>query len=82
MDRRRKLGVESDCGSWLRMVAQDWLEGYGPGGRKVAFPSAGARIAAGETILRMVEGCSEARSLQSDLESKLKEEIRKARRRP
>lgn len=78
--RKRKMGA-ADCTLWTRGVVTDWIDGRGPGGRTTAFPSPLARIAAGEALLRVAEGCLKDDPLLPVLERRLKDEIIAARRR-
>jgi hypothetical protein len=80
--RKRKIGWgPEDCASWTRGVVTDWIDGRGPGGRRTAFPSPLARIAAGEALLRVAEGCLKGDPILPTLETQLKDEILRARRR-
>jgi hypothetical protein len=76
----RKLG-DSPCAPWIAQVAENWIDGMGPGGPKTAFPSMTARIASGQTILKVASGCMRATPLYGRLEAKLNDEIRAAKRR-
>lgn len=80
MARKKPALGAPDCGSHVGQVVAQWLEGYGPGGPRSAFPSKTARIAAGQALQRVAQVCLRGDPLLQKLEAALDRDVRAARK--